>query len=90
MIYTQKYLKVDLNNFTHALQSSYIARIVAKKLPNIPNLRSLSINASCQTLSYAFRKSIKHKYNLKNQDSGKVLYLEKQEYVDSCGTHVFR
>ena len=29
-------------------------------------------------------------YNSRNQDSGKVFYLEKQEYVDSCGTHVFR
>ena len=23
----------------------------------------------------------------RNQDSGKVFYLEKQEYVDSCETH---
>ena len=30
------------------------------------------------------------KTNSRNQDSGKVFYLEKQEYVDSCGTHIFR
>ena len=32
-------------------------------------------------------KSKKYYFNLRNQDSGKVFFLEKQEYVDRCKTH---
>ena len=46
------------------------------------------ITRDLNTINIDLNKAIElSKDNSRNQDSGKLFYLEKQEYVDSCETH---